>query len=189
MNCRKCHIELTKETLSPCKDYPSGYRTICRNCYRLNRRIYKGRQDQTCPTCNNPVDNITSKGHCSAHCRFIDSYKIQENGCWIWKKNITERDQPFFNFKHRRFQAKRYSLGLVKLTKFGKDVVVNTCDNFMCVNPKHLIKSTAAIEQSKRRKTLTKKQIEKHKKFTIVQLDGDEAMQKLLDDLNKTLGE
>src|SRR5690606_35444344 len=104
---------------------------------------------------NKVINSITEKKHCSAECRFHDGYIIQENGCWNWTKNITPLGQPFFNFKRRKFQARRFALGKVTLAELGKDVVIYTCGSKTCVNPDHLKMRTAAIEQSKRKGYLT----------------------------------
>ena len=57
-------------------------------CIVINNRLSRQRireENKKCATCHNKMRIISNIKHCSASCKFISSYIIDENECWNWK--------------------------------------------------------------------------------------------------------
>ena len=73
-------------------------------------------------------------------------------GCWIWTGATTDNGYPIANKKGVGCQlVRRVAYELSGKTLYTRVPIVATCANKLCVNPKHLVRSTVkkvAIEAS-----------------------------------------
>jgi hypothetical protein len=72
--------------------------------------------------------------------------KLSEDGCWIWTR---AKDQNGYgkwihNIKVHRFSFYLHNGFIPKFKYKGKSLIMHTCDNPSCVNPKHLLLGTNA---------------------------------------------
>ena len=75
-----------------------------------------------------------------------------ENGCWICTSHKgTKAGYPFYNYNGKRTTMSRYIYSkyygelpenVIVNGEIKKVVIMHTCDNPMCINPKHLICGT-----------------------------------------------
>lgn len=70
---------------------------------------------------------------------FAQSFKIQEDGCWIWQKYIAPNGYGRFWTKDEGINAHRLLFQEVNNLKLHKDEVCDhLCRVRSCVNPKHI---------------------------------------------------
>lgn len=137
-----------------------------------------------CPGCNKkyyvyPCQIRTNqRKHCSANCyrvaktvefpeRFFSLVEIPKNSdsCWIWKGHKTPGGYGKIKSQGKNWSAHRYSY----IFHYGhveqKFFICHSCDNPICVNPKHLFKATPKENTQDMYKKCRQKRPEKYKRL------------------------
>jgi hypothetical protein len=69
--------------------------------------------------------------------RFLDKILVDEHGCWVWQAS-TRNGYAAFSVRSKQYKASRVSYLMFKGDPTKDFHVYHTCDNKLCVSPKHL---------------------------------------------------
>ena len=80
--------------------------------------------------------------------KFPENYHLpeNENACWLWK-GYTNQKYGQIKWGQKNYYAHRLSYIIFNGPLYPDEIVRHTCDNPLCVNPKHLIKGDQAMNE------------------------------------------
>ena len=71
--------------------------------------------------------------------RFLNNIEYHQNSCWIWKGHVNSSGRSgVFQYKKKIMQANRASYEIFREKIPENHVIINCCNNYLCVNPDHL---------------------------------------------------
>lgn len=134
--CSRCSRFLGLSDFQNDKRRKDGKAFYCRKCQsELDAAYYEKKYGST-----HPLKKLNYK---SAEERFVASYRVSENGCWLWI------GAPQSNFSYgslkvngKKIPAHRYSWTRVNGPIPEGLLVCHKCDVPLCVNPDHLFIGT-----------------------------------------------
>lgn len=130
--CRECHKQ-------------AAYEWQKKNPLAMKKAWTKHNRDRKfrfCSYCGQKFKFACAQKECSYECKFWNSIRKNDNGCWDWKKSKDLSGYGLLCKENRHLKAHRFSYELHHGKIPEKMYVCHTCDRPMCVNPAHLFLGT-----------------------------------------------
>lgn len=83
-------------------------------------------------------DKQNRRYHCSIACKLLDSFELESfSSCWTWTGLICG-EQAYICWGFEKYSARKLSYHLFVNPILKNSHVKYTCNNQLCINPKHL---------------------------------------------------
>ena len=108
--------------------------------------------------------------------RFFSKILITDD-CWLWQAGLDNDGYGLFGFDGKQWRAHRYSQHIHNGLDNNKPIVMHTCDNPSCVNPKHLINGTVQdnnldkLNKGRQARKFTDKEVEEIRQSSLSNKD------------------